>query len=225
MVGLRHGDDRRYCSDQGMTTREDVSKRSTLIKLKKWLTVAEAAQYLARAFEEEVTEEDIYHLAVVGHLTLPVRFANRPTGLQLTVYDTWRQVDEDEWEKDEPRPPGEFVVLPNDLYDLPMTTVERLEVERKYQRYAGGADGVSPGEVPSGANGPFVKGWLTGAWFRLQRKAGQAHVSSVYESGRYLPPDAIFVVRPAELDKLTQQLSDASSVFSCGHRNIRTAVW
>ena len=190
-----------------MTTRESTSKRSTLIKLKQWLTVEEAARHLARVFEEEVTEADIFHLAVVRRLTLSVRFANRPTGIQLTGYDTWTQVDEDEWEKGEPCPRGEFVVLPNDVYDLPMIGVERLEVEREYRRHAGGADGASPGEVPSGGDGPFVKGWLTGAQFRLQRKAGEANINPVYESGRYLLPDTVFVVRPGALEKLIQQVS------------------
>lgn len=47
-----------------------------LFNLKEWLTVADAAQHLSIVFGEEVTEADIYRLALDGKLTLSVDFPN-----------------------------------------------------------------------------------------------------------------------------------------------------
>lgn len=49
---------------------------SKLFKLKKWLSVADAAQYLTIAFGEEVTEADMLRFALDGHLQLSVNFVN-----------------------------------------------------------------------------------------------------------------------------------------------------
>ena len=101
-------------------------------------------------------------------------------------------------------------MLPDDLYDLPMKGVERLDVEHEYQRRTGGPEvrGSDNASATIDIDGPFVTSWLTGARFRLQQEAGEA--PSVYESGRYLPPDTVFVVRPGALEKLIQQVSEAS---------------
>jgi hypothetical protein len=47
-----------------------------LFNLKEWLTVSDAAQHLSIVFSEEVTEADIYQLALGGKLTLSVDFPN-----------------------------------------------------------------------------------------------------------------------------------------------------
>lgn len=49
---------------------------SKLLKLKEWLTIDDAARHLSMMFEEEVTEADIFRLALDGHLTLSVNFVN-----------------------------------------------------------------------------------------------------------------------------------------------------
>lgn len=60
-----------------MTTRaKDSRGPSRLTKLRPWLTVPEAARYLALVFGEEVTEADVLRLGLDGHLTLSVRFVN-----------------------------------------------------------------------------------------------------------------------------------------------------
>lgn len=43
-----------------------------LYRLKKWLTVPDAAAHLSIAFGEEVTEADVLRLGLDGHLTLSV---------------------------------------------------------------------------------------------------------------------------------------------------------
>jgi hypothetical protein len=51
-----------------------------LLKLKKWLTVAEAAGHLSTLFEETVSEADVLRFALDGHLTLSVYFVNGARG-------------------------------------------------------------------------------------------------------------------------------------------------
>ena len=64
-----------------MTTRGTGSgKPSRLLKLKDWLTVPEAARSLSLAIGEDVTEADIFRLALDGHLTLSVNFVNKTYG-------------------------------------------------------------------------------------------------------------------------------------------------
>lgn len=47
-----------------------------LFKLKKWLTVPDAARHLSIVFGEEVREADLLRLALDGHLKLRVNFVN-----------------------------------------------------------------------------------------------------------------------------------------------------
>lgn len=49
---------------------------SKLLKLKEWLTVADAARHLSIAFGEDVTEADVLRLALDGRLRLSVYFVN-----------------------------------------------------------------------------------------------------------------------------------------------------
>ena len=50
-----------------------------LFKLRKWLTVPEAAHHLAIVFGEEVNESDVLRLALDGHLKLSGKFVNHAT--------------------------------------------------------------------------------------------------------------------------------------------------
>lgn len=50
-----------------------------LLKLKRWITVPEAAKYLSKIFEETVTEADIFYFALDGKLKLSVDFVNGAT--------------------------------------------------------------------------------------------------------------------------------------------------
>jgi hypothetical protein len=47
-----------------------------LLRLKEWLTIPEAAEYLSILSREEVCEADVFTFARNGHLTLSVRFVN-----------------------------------------------------------------------------------------------------------------------------------------------------
>jgi hypothetical protein len=49
---------------------------SKLLKLKKWLTLDEAANHISNVLGEPVTRADIYNFALDGHLVLSVNFVN-----------------------------------------------------------------------------------------------------------------------------------------------------
>jgi hypothetical protein len=49
---------------------------SKLFKLKKWLTLSEAARHLSIVFGEEVAKADVLRLALDRHLKLSVNFVN-----------------------------------------------------------------------------------------------------------------------------------------------------
>ena len=52
----------------------------TLLKLKSWLTLRDAASYLSILLGEDVTEADILGLGLDGRLTLSVSFLNFTLG-------------------------------------------------------------------------------------------------------------------------------------------------
>ena len=140
-----------------------------LFKLKKWLTVPEAARHLSIVFGEEISEADVLRLALDGHLKLSVNFVNHsqakpgkviPLSEAKTVpglfkegqepYDVvlaLRLNDRDFLELDEK------IVHLEDVWDLPMIGNERLDVEHKYQTLTDG-----PAVTLQGLDGAFVKG-------------------------------------------------------------------
>lgn len=63
-------------------------KPSKLFKLKKWLTLNEAARHLSGICGEEVTVADILRLALDKHLRLSVNFVNHTSARPGTVVQT-----------------------------------------------------------------------------------------------------------------------------------------
>lgn len=53
---------------------------SKLLKLKEWLTLADAARHLSIMFEEEVSEADVLQLALLGQLRLSLNLVNFAVG-------------------------------------------------------------------------------------------------------------------------------------------------
>lgn len=53
-----------------------MKEKSKLFKLKKWFTLSEAVDYLSNSCEENITEKDIFQLALDGHLMLSVNIVN-----------------------------------------------------------------------------------------------------------------------------------------------------
>lgn len=56
-----------------------------LLKLKEWVSVADAAQHLTTVSGEEVTEADLLQLALTGHLTISVYFVTEVMGQRCVV--------------------------------------------------------------------------------------------------------------------------------------------
>jgi hypothetical protein len=154
---------------------------SKLFKLKKWLTLPEAARHLSGICGEEVTEADILRLALDKHLTLSVNFVN------YTHVKPGKVVDFDDEKLAALMSQGKYtsaldwaislrsgklvlrslrigegkylkidedqVVVIEDVWDLPMIGGEIIYVERKYHELIGG-----PLVELSDNNGTFVSG-------------------------------------------------------------------
>ncbi|QDF65971.1 hypothetical protein FJQ87_04130 [Shewanella sp. SNU WT4] len=58
---------------------------SKLFKLRNWVTIEEAAQYLSEKINEVITVTDLYRLAYEGHLQLSVYLVNRAFALKGTL--------------------------------------------------------------------------------------------------------------------------------------------
>ena len=136
-----------------------------LFKLKEWLTVADAARYLAISFGEVVTEADVLRLAIDGKLRLSVNFVNYTParhGAFVSYEDVeWEEMPA-EWDfetsdlpdAEEGNPIGQMMSENIDdkrhiklerkvdylqgVWDLPMIAGEKLEVEHQYQLLTGG---------------------------------------------------------------------------------------
>ena len=121
---------------------------SKLFKLKKWLTIPEAARRLAAVFHEEVTEAAVLRLALDGHLQLSVNFVNfvhaRParfvpiSGTHKEV-TTFEGIDIDPLDGvSEVLEIDEKVVHLSGVYDLSMVGGERIVVENAHQNLTNG---------------------------------------------------------------------------------------
>lgn len=146
--------------------------KNMLFKLKKWLTVPEAARHLSSLFEEAVSEADVLRLALDRHLKLSVNFVNQVYGKRgkLIAYE------------DEENLPAEFrsklatlAKLPEELkdqmisflmktgdfdghllcldtkittidgiWDIPMVAGQLYVIENEYQKLFGGPRVITP---------------------------------------------------------------------------------
>lgn len=76
-----------------MTSCQPYNK-SKLFKLKKWLTLSEAADHLSIVFGEKVKESDVLRFALDGHLKLSVNFVNHARarcGEKMTPFEVWKE--------------------------------------------------------------------------------------------------------------------------------------
>lgn len=181
-----------------------------LFKLKKWMTVADAAVRLTDTFGESVREEDVYRFALDGHLPLSVVFVNavksrfcRP--VQSKEID-WMDMPSLDGVKVVRVPVqgrilkvGEGLFLVEDgncplegLWDLPLIGGERIDVEFECQRVSGG-----PEVTAVSLEGVFVSS-SDGAIFEIQDDDHPAGA---------LPDDCIFVVRTEALLQFEQSMN------------------
>jgi hypothetical protein len=206
--------------DEGAHEGALVSK---LFKLRSWLNLDEAAQYLSVAFAEEVRKADILRLALDGQLKLSVRLVNGACARVL------ERIPEDGVQASDvtfihphgwlmkPRP--SVIELEADPYELSMLGGESDDVEHAYQLLTGGPDVDE--KMWSGAyltdgvtyfqlldhfenNRHFSKDKLKKPW---------RHPDNFYPAGG-LPKDAVFVVRTTELARFQAKLSEADNKLS-----------
>ncbi|NRA14961.1 MAG: hypothetical protein HRU04_05635 [Oceanospirillaceae bacterium] len=59
---------------------------SKLLSLKKYFSIEEATKHLSKMFDEEVTADDIYHIAQEGGLTLSLYFPTPVFGLKMSAH-------------------------------------------------------------------------------------------------------------------------------------------
>ena len=199
--------------------RSRVAKRSKLTELRAWLTVVDAAQYLTRALNEEVTEANIFQFAVERRLTLSARFLDAVRAIEL-MEKTWQRIEGGDRDFDliEARNVLPFelpstIELPDGVYDLPMIGLERFDVEHEYQKRTGGPEVTAP-RMSRPTDGPFVKSCTTGSVFWLycfEFPDGIFKGFEPYRSGRYMPPDTVFIVRPAALKEFVSGMQTVVS--------------
>lgn len=110
---------------------------SKLIKLKKWLTVEAAAEYISNELSEPVTVADIYHFAIERHLQLSVHLINNVMARKGRLFKV--ENENSKWFHLSQR------VYPiNGVWDLAMFGDERLDIEHHFQQETSGFEVTLP---------------------------------------------------------------------------------
>lgn len=173
---------------------------SKIFKLKKWLTLPDAAKHLSNVCNEEITEADILRLALDGHLKLSVNFVNHTKALCGSVVG----YEDVEWisysaESDHKTPyflveekggasyykgvvqidDTRFLNLSDEVatiqgtWDLPMIGCEQLDIEHKYQELTSG-----PAVTLQNLGGAIVEGH-DGVMCQLQERFNDSDFNDV----------------------------------------------
>jgi hypothetical protein len=139
-----------------------------LLNLKRWLTIPDAARHLSMFFGEDVSEADVLHLALDGHLTLSVNFVNHTMGRCGPVVPSgdanWIMIPSLSGDRQLRLPVSGMriaddkviqldkeVIAIDGVWDLTMLGAEHTDVEHLYQFLTGGP----PVEVQT-FEGPIV---------------------------------------------------------------------
>lgn len=126
---------------------------SKLFKLKKYLTIEDAARYLSSSLEELVSVADIYELALDNELMVSVRFIDQAyatCGRYASSQDddiNQLQIEKDKWLVFDKQ-----VHVIDGVWDLAMIGIESHTIKELYQKEV---DGPEP--IFSGVNGFFLK--------------------------------------------------------------------
>ena len=193
---------------------------SKLFKLKKWVTVPDAAKRLAITFGEEVTEADLLRFALDGHLKLSVYLVNGAYGRPCRP----KRIEEIEWDEvlaldgkhtikiprggrvwsDELgcfQVERDVMTMAEGVWDVPLIGGERIDVEFKYQQLTNGPevtaislDGVFLAST-SGMLLEMQSHYSDNKHFNKENlKKPFLHRDNFHPAGG-LPDDAIFVIR------------------------------
>jgi hypothetical protein len=185
-----------------------------LLKLKDWLTVADAARHLSIQFGEDITEADVLRFGLDGHLTLSAYFVNPKYGrcgkiiprADAETKEISIESGNVKWAiKKGCLVKGGKVFSFGDLtlfegvWDLSMLGAERSQVEHKYQSLTCGPEVELFSKDGALVNRP------DGTWGRLL--INDIQTDEEYESYPIgaLPSDAVFVVRTSALEALISE--------------------
>ena len=205
---------------------------SKLFKLKKWLTVPDAAKHLTIVFGEEVTEADVLRFALDGDLRLSVHLVNGAYARPCFLVN----VEELEWD-DVPSLDGNGTIkihkggrifgdergcfqvhrtvteLDSDVWDLPLTGGERVDVEFRYQQLTNGPEVTAvslDGVFVAATNGDLKEiqsRFEDGPYFNKNDfKKPFLHPDNFHPAGA-LPDDGVFVVRIEALTDFIQSVN------------------
>ena len=195
-----------------------------LLKLKKWVSVGDAARHLAILLGERVDEADMFRFALDGHITLSVNFVNGARGRlgslvprERVLWETVPSIDglrAVEIPHGIPLKDGSAINLCSEvrniegLWDLPLIGAEALDVEHRYQQLTGG-----PQVTMVHLDGAFVRNG--DVWCQLQEQSEQCEPDQrpffLYPAGA-MPEDVVFVFRTDELARFQAELSKADDV-------------
>jgi hypothetical protein len=196
----------------GLETHKVLPK---LLKLKEWLTVAEAARHLSIMFDEEVSEPDVLRLGLDGHIALSINMVNYTPaqcgpilskeaatqtfpGANNTTIEVYRGI---ELRSDAFWQPEKTITSIYGVYDLMMLGSERDDVRRRYQELT---DGLDVEETT--LEGRFVSrdgiACRPGTAFTDRRgRLALGHLSSLTSVG-------VLVVRVSEIRKFEARVSE-----------------
>jgi hypothetical protein len=203
-----------------------------LLKLKHWLTVADAARHLSILFGEDMSEADVLRFALDGHLVLSVRFVNGARGrcgpivqmadakgaVRAEIPDDLKDLvgpllgtnPEKLWHSfhglrlDDGRvlDYDRETVLLDGVWDLTMLGHERLEIEQRYQILTEGPD-VDMSFQDGQLDTPIVSR-EDGTFCQLHEPY---YAAKHYFPAGGLPADSVLVVRTSALHDLEMRLS------------------
>lgn len=123
------------------------------MKLKRYLSINDATNYLSAALEEQVSVADIYELSLEGHLAISIRLTNQAYAKKVNLVPERELKDGEQQVKPvQAEEVDDQVHIFNGLYDLAMIGEERFELRKLYQR---DVEGDSP--VLSELSGFYVK--------------------------------------------------------------------
>jgi hypothetical protein len=202
---------------------------SKLFKLKKWLTLPDAAKHLTSVFEEEVTEADILRLALDGKIKLAIQLINGAYANLLNPIDISNLKY-----KEVPALHDGTVMLPiggsvyrfgdgvfqvienitelyDGIWDLPLFNdlhynAARHDLENRYQMLTGGA-AVTTVNI----DGSIIVADTNGGLYMIQALYDDGDRKHYYPAGR-LPEDGILVIRTDALREFEQSINDIPAI-------------
>ena len=188
---------------------------SKLFRLKKWLTLPDAARHLSIVLDEPVSEADVLRLALDRHLKLSIDFVNSAVGKPAKVIPLSeakigtglagervvfaQRISEHEYLLFDENP-----VSLQGVWDLPLIGAETLDLKHRYQQLTAGPE-VTNVDI----GGAFVEG-RDGQLFQLQEcfKKSEDKLDSLFPAGG-LPEDSVLIVRTEALRTFEQSISGA----------------